>query len=170
MFRESLVVCALVALPGCSLILDFGNDAIPKDAAIDAPYTADECAYGEPNDTFATAYRITPGVDTGPAAICPTTSGSDDLDHYVFTVPAGTSIVTVRIDLDEKYGDLDLKLLDSTQVTVSSSHNFTGGETIACPGSAPPCTALAPGDYVMRVFPAVQGAVNAYTFSVQITP
>lgn len=144
-------------------MLDFSDKAIPKDAMVDAPYTADECAYKEPNDSVDTAAMIT-ASDTGPAAIC----ADDQGDFYKFTV-AGATTVTVGIQFTNRPGgDLDLELLDAAGVRQSISRGFGDGETITCPGSAPACAALADGDYVMRVFPATSGSVNAYTFSVAI--
>jgi hypothetical protein len=151
------------------LLLDFSNSAAPHDASIDTVYTADECAYGEPDDSPAMAFPIVPGVDTGPAAICPTPSGGDDLDYYKFAVPAGTNTVTVQLMDDDMIGDLDLKLLDVTgATTISQSRGFTGGETIVCPGTSPPCVKLAAGDYLFEVFPATPGVTNFYSFSVTI--
>jgi hypothetical protein len=159
--RREFALLALV--PGCSLVLDFSDKAIPKDAMIDAPYTADECTYKEPNDSFDTAAMIT-AADTGPAAIC-----ADDMgDFYKFTV-AGATTVTVSIQFTNRPGgDLDLELLDGTNMRKAISRGFGDGETITCPGAAPACPALSDGDYVMRVFPATTGSVNAYTFSVMI--
>jgi hypothetical protein len=156
-------LCLLALIPGCSLVLDFSDKAIPKDAMTDAPYTADQCAYKEPNDSFDTAQMIT-STDTGPAAIC----DSDPADYYKITIGTATSVTFAIQFTNRPGGDLDLELLDSTGTQKAISRGFGDGEAIACPGSAPPCSALTPGDYVMRVFPAVQGAVNQYTFSVQI--
>ena len=159
--RRELSLLAL--LPGCSLVLDFSDKAIPKDAMVDAPYTADECAYKEPNDSFDTAQVIT-STDTGPAAIC----ADDPADYYKFTV-AGASTVTVAIQFTNRPGgDLDLELLDAAGAQVSISRGCGDGELIMCPGTVPACSKLADGDYVMRVFPAVTGAVNEYTFSLQM--
>jgi hypothetical protein len=159
--RRELSLLAL--LPGCSLVLDFSDKAIPKDAMVDAPYTADECAYKEPNDTPDTAQVIT-ATDTGPAAIC----ADDPADYYKFTV-AGASTVTVAIQFTNRPGgDLDLELLDAAGAQVSISRGFGDGELIMCPGAVPACSKLADGDYVMRVFPAVTGAVNEYTFTLQM--
>ena len=158
-------LCLLALIPGCSLVLDFSDKAIPKDAMVDAPYTADQCAYKEPNDSFDTAQMITT-ADTGPAAICADDTG----DFYKITIGAATSVTFTIQFTNRPGGDLDLELLDSTGTQKAISRGFGDGETIMCPGSAPPCSALAAGDYVMRVFPAVQGAVNSYTFSVAVTP
>jgi hypothetical protein len=169
MARESAVLVALaVASHGCSFLLDFSDSAIPKDAQPDAPYTAAECAYDEPNDTFDTAVTITPGVDTGPAAIC--AGATEDDDFYKFTVPMGTTSVNVAIQFTDSVGDLDLKVFAATDPSnpVGQSRGFTDGESVTCPGTSPPCAMLAPGDYIFEVFPAVPGAVNNYTFSVTI--
>ncbi len=161
--RREFALLALV--PGCSLVLDFSDKAIPKDAAIDAPYTADECASKEPNDSFDTAQVIT-SADTGPAAICTDDAG----DFYKITIGTASSVTFAIQFTNRPGGDLDLEILDSTGAQKAISRGFGDGETIVCPGPAPACPKLANGDYVMRVFPAVTGAVNAYTFSVQITP
>jgi len=159
--RREFALLALV--PGCSLVLDFSDKAIPKDAAIDAPYTADECMYKEPNDSLDTAQPIT-STDTGPAAIC----ADDPGDYYKFTVTGATKVTVAVQFTNRPGGDLDLQLLDAMGIEKSASRGFGDGETITCPGAAPACPALPDGDYVMRVFPAVTGAVNAYTFSLQV--
>jgi hypothetical protein len=170
MARERLVTCLLaMTCPGCSLILDFSDSAAPHDAATDAPYTQAECDYKEPNDTVETAAVIVAG-DVGPAAICaraPDAGGLADVDYYKFTVSTATT-VTIAIQFTNRPGgDLDLALVDATGLPIASSRGFGDGETITCPGASPACGTLAPGDYVFEVFPAVTGAVNAYTFSVQ---
>ena len=165
-----LAVIALQA--GCSFVLDFSNSAIPVDAEIDAPYTAEQCAFKEPNDTPDTAAMIAI-ADTGPGAICATgMTGIDDHDFYKFTVPAATAKVVVSIAFTNRpTGDLDLRLYNKTGTTVlSRSSGFGDTETITCPGASPACSALAPDDYVFEVFPALTGSVNNYTFSVTITP
>jgi hypothetical protein len=164
--REWLAVLVVLA-PGCSLALDFSDKAAPKDAMIDAPYTAAACAYGEPNDSVAAAFTITPGTDTGPAAICPTAT-ADDVDYYKFTVPASASTVTVAIQFVNQLGDLDLKLGDAMGASLAQSRGFGDGESITCPGMSPACVKLAAGDYVFEVFPATPGVGNGYTFSVTI--
>jgi hypothetical protein len=155
-------LCLLALLPGCSLVLDFSDKAIPKDAMIDAPYTADECAYKEPNDTIDTAQPIT-AADSGPAAIC----ANDPADFYKVTLAGATSVTFAIQFTNRAGGDLDLEILGSDGTQKAISRGFGDGETILCPGSAPSCPMLPDGDYVMRVFPAMSGSVNAYTFSVQ---
>ncbi len=165
MVREWLpTLVMLLPLTGCSLILDFSDGAIPKDAAIDAPYTQAECDYKEPNDSAATAAMITT-ADTGPAAIC--AGPTEDHDFYKFTVPAMTTTVTVKISfMNRPGGDLDLRLFDKTGVSLlAQSRGFGNDETITCPGTSPDCSALAADDYVFEVFPAVTGAVNDYTIA-----
>ena len=158
-------LCLLALIPGCSLVLDFSDKAIPKDAMADAPYTDEDCAYKEPNDSFDTAQAIS-ATDSGPAAIC----ANDPGDYYKFTIAGATSVTWSILFSNRPGGDLDLEILDATGTQQSISRGFGDGETILCPGSAPMCPALADGDYIMRVFPATAGAVNAYTFSVQVSP
>ena len=168
--RECLVVSALVFAPGCSLILDFSDKAIPIDAAIDGPFDPSECDYKEPNDSIATAATITTS-DSGPAAICPATP--DDHDFYRFTVPAGATSVTVKIIFTIRpNGDLDMRLWDPANPAnfIAQSRGVGAGETIICPGASPSCPTLVAGDYVFEVFPGVSGEINDYTFAVDITP
>ncbi len=168
MVREWLPSLLFVLpLGGCSLILDFSDKAIPKDAMVDAPYTQAECDYKEPNDSAATAAMITP-ADTGPAAICAATP--EDHDFYRFTVPANTTTVTIKISFTNRpSGDLDLRLFDKTGSSLlAQSRGFGNDETITCPGASPPCNALAADDYVFEVFPAVMGAVNDYTIALTV--
>lgn len=164
MVREYVALAIVALAPACSLVLDF-DKAPPADASIDAPYTQAECDYLEPNDSVAAAAMIG-AADTGPAAICaPTNGGSEDADYYKFTVSSAT--VTVAIQFTNRPGgDLDIKLLDSTGAMQSQSRGFGDGEMITCPGASPSCPTLAAGDYILQVFPAVPGSVNAYTFAI----
>jgi hypothetical protein len=157
----------LAVCPGCSLLLDFSDSAAPHDAGIDAPYSTEQCAYKEPNDTPNTAAPVTM-ADTGPAAICPKPGGQDDQDYYRFTVTPGANLVTVTIMFQEAVGDLDLQLLDASASSIAYSRGVTDQELIRCPGSDPPCPALAAGDYLFRVFPSHAGVVNHYVFSVLV--
>ena len=166
-----LLAVALSALAGCSLTLDFSDKAIPKDATPDGPIPAAECAFQEPNDTAATAMTVTAGV-TGPAAICAGSAGApDDQDYYRFSVPANTASVVVQLDFASRpTGDLDLKLFNSDGTTqLAQSRGFGDSETITCPGASPTCAALAAGDYVFLVFPAVTGQTNEYNVTLTIT-
>lgn len=168
MVREFVVSVLWLPAAGCSLILDFSDKAIPRDAPPDAPYTQAECDYKEPNDTAATAAAITP-ADTGPAAICP--GNVEDHDFYKFKVSATTTKVEIRISTTYRPGgDLDLRLYDSTGLLVSQSNNFSNDEIIVCPAPSPACPSLLKGDYVFEVFPAITGAVNNYTFALALTP
>jgi hypothetical protein len=174
---RGIVLAALVAAlggtsGGCSLLLDFSDSAIPKDASIDAPdapYTADECTYKEPNDTFATAAPIVVS-DTGPAAICAPMGGVDDHDFYKLNIPTGITSVTFSINFNQAIGDLDLRLYDSGDNMIAQSRGFTGTETITCPSASPPCPALVAGPYVFEVFPALAGGVNTYNIALTMTP
>lgn len=167
MVRECAAALLILPAAGCSLLLDFSDEAIPRDAAPDAPYSQAECDYKEPDDTLDTAAVIAP-ADTGPAAICASPQG--DHDFYRFTVPAMTARVEIKIALmPVPGGDLDLVLHDRAGATLAASHNFGGEERITCPGAAPACGALVPDDYVFEVYPGVAGAANRYTFSLTIT-
>ena len=167
---RGLRVLALIGwLPGCSLILNFSDQAGVHDASIDGPYTGAECAYKEPNDTPDTAAVITV-ADMGPAAICkegPDAGVAEDDDWYRFTVPPGTTTVTITMVYpNAPGGDLDMRLTDTTGGTMlAESREFTGTELITCPAVSPACASLAAGDYAFEVFPAQPTFVNNYTFS-----
>lgn len=168
MLRVSALAVVIVGSTGCSLVLNFSNKEIPKDAAIDGPFTADECSYKEPNDSIATAAVIT-ATDTGPAAICPPTPGADDVDWYRFTVPPGTTKVSIAIHFTSRPGgDLDLELDDTSMNRLAQSRGFGDSETIVCPAASPPCATLVPGDYAFEVFPGTSGNVNDYTLALQL--
>src|SRR5262245_48034077 len=109
MLREcafAAIAAAIAPLAGCSLLLDFSESKIPKDAS-NLPYTAEQCELGEPNDTVGTATVL---AGTASAAICAGPAGSaDDHDFFKFTVPANTGSVAVRVTYtDRPAGDLDL--------------------------------------------------------------
>ena len=163
--RVSAALSIVALCPSCSLILDF--DQTSHDASIDAPYTQAQCDYKEPNDSPETAAMIA-ATDTGPAAICAPAmmGGTEDKDYYKFTVSSATVTVSIAFT-NRPGGDLDIKLLDASgTVMQSQSRGFGDGETIVCPGTSPSCPTLAAGDYVLQVFPAVAGSVNAYTFTI----
>src|SRR5580765_1573604 len=115
---------ALVLVSGCSLFVKFDDKDIPIDAAPDAfmPFSADLCAFGEPNDTAALAFAITPG-DTGPAAICPNADGTvSDVDFYKLTVDGTQTSVTISIAFAQAArGDLDLLLFDANGAMIAES-------------------------------------------------
>jgi hypothetical protein len=166
-WRLAAALALAAPLAACSLTLDFSDKQIPIDAATDAPYTADECAFDEPNDTPDTAAMVTP-ADTGPAAICPM-----DLDYYSFVVPADATAVKIKILFTNRpTGDLDLKLFDSTGSTmIAQSTGFADNEEIDCPAMSPSCPALTPGDtYVFEVYPAQPTDVNFYSLDLEFTP
>jgi len=170
MIRGCLLVTAATLLAGCSLLLDFSDNAIPKDATPDLPFNQAECDYKEPNDSADTAPAIDPAVDMGPGAICP--GAVDDHDFYKFTVPASIATVVVKIIFtNSASGDLDLRLYDKTGASVlSRSSGFGDEETITCPGASPSCPMLAADDYVFEVFPALSGSVNSYSMQITLTP
>jgi len=151
----------LVLSPACSLLLDFSDTAIPKDASIDGPFTQAECDYKEPNDAVATAAPIAL-TETGPAAICPATP--DDHDFYRISIGATALTITMTYP-NRTSGDLDLKLYDMMGNVVGSSRDLTGTERITCPSAN--CPALPAGTYIFEVLPSLPGSVNSYTFAIQ---
>jgi hypothetical protein len=169
MVRAGLPALILAGASACSLVLDFGPGALPRDAGPDAPYTQEECDYKEPNNAPAEAMELLP-EEIGPAAIC--AGDPEDRDFYRFTVPAGTASVSVRISFASRpTGDLDLRITDlSGATTLGQSRGFGDVELVVCPGSSPVCPMLAAGDYLFEVFPATPGAVNRYDIALTITP
>lgn len=165
MVRECVALSILTLAPACSLLLDF-DDKPASDAAIDSAFSQAECDFKEPNESVAAAMPLDP-AETGPAAICPTTTGTEDHDFYKFTAASAT--VTVGITFTNRPGgDLDLKLYDTNGAMVAQSRGFGDGELITCPGASPSCPALTAGDYIFEVFPAVPGSANSYT--IQLMP
>jgi len=168
MVRAGLVALGLAGASGCSLILDWSPGAIPIDAPFDAPYSREDCAYKEPNDTAAAAALITPD-DTGPAGICP--KDPPDYDFYRFTVPAGTTQVSVRVTFAGANGDMDVRIMDlAGATTIGESRGLGDEEAVVCPGSSPTCPMLAAGDYVLEVFAGKRNAVNRYSFELKLEP
>lgn len=167
MLRECVAACMVMPAAGCSLWLDFSDAAIPVDAALDAPYSAAECDFKEPNDSVATAAPIA-AEDRGPAAIC--AGQAEDHDFYRLSVPAGATRVELAITtMFRRTGDLDLRLYDAGGAVIARSSGFDDRERILCPGSVPSCPALTAGDYVLEVFP-VPGSVNRYELAIMISP
>lgn len=163
MRRELAAVSFIAFAPACSLILDFSDNALVRDASIDGPYTQEQCDYKEPNDALPLA-AVIPLTETGPGAIC--AGAVDDHDFFRFTITNTTLTIDVTYEM-RATGDLDVKLYDSMGNVLSSSHSITGAERIVCPStSAPPCPAISAGDYIFEVLPAVPGSVNAYTFAI----
>jgi hypothetical protein len=166
---------AATALSGCSLILNFSDSAAPKDAAPpDAFYTAAECSYDEPNDTFDTAATVTT-ADMGPAAICPTGTGTDDLDFYRFEVApmstSGSGQVTITLTYQDRgpTSALDLSLFDATDSLIAQETDSLTTKTITCPSSdGIACPMLGSATYTFEVSPAAPGNINDYTFALAI--
>jgi hypothetical protein len=161
------IVLAGSLCSGCSLILDFSEGAVPKDAAIDQVYTQEQCDYLEPNDALA-APATASALDTGTAAIClpPMMGDPEDHDFYRFTNPAASLTVSITFT-NRPGGDLDIKLYDPMGTMISQSRGFGDMEQIVCPGTAPACpTVMVGGAYTLEVFGAVAGSVNTYKFSV----
>ena len=160
----AVVLC--VSQIGCSALLDFSDNAIPKDAPPDV-FTVAECTFAEPNDTFETAVAYTPG-DAAMAALC--ADGFQDKDFYKITVPAATTTLTVGINFAQLGGDLDLHLYDSAGVELGFSAGSLDNEKIVCPGTAPACALgmtppIPEGDYIFEVR-GLANVQNTYTIDV----
>jgi len=153
---------------GCSLILDFSESQIPIDAPPDV-FTAAECSFSEPNDTFAAAVAINAG-ETAMAALC--ADGFQDRDFYKFTVPAATTTLTAGITFTNLAGDLDMYLYDAAGVQLSFSAGSADNESLVCPGVTPACglgmtPPIPEGDYVLEVR-SLANVQNTYGLSVTL--
>ena len=167
MVREYVPLAFAALLPGCSLILDFSDSAAPHDAAIDAVYTQAQCDYLEPNDALDSPKMVDKATDTGTAAICAPAmmGGAEDHDFYRFSVTTVPFTVGVQFT-NRPGGDLDIKVYNAADGTLlGQSRGFGDGESLTCPGNSPACPSVAPGDFVLEVFPALSGAVNTYTLT-----
>jgi hypothetical protein len=168
MIRELALLC-LVAETGCSLVLDFSDSAIPIDAA---PFTVEDCSFGEPNNTFqeATPYVLT---ELASAAICG--RDTDDRDFYKITIPPATATLTIEITgFESAVGDLDLYLYNGASQQQALSAGVTNSEKIVCPGAAPRCDLgmtppIAEGDYIFEVRGATPGTQNRYDIAITLT-
>ena len=113
-------------------------------------------------DAFLLAFRSWPSF-RGEAA--PTTW------LYRITVPANSAFSATITFVNSTTGDLDLKLSDAAGTNLSSSRGFDNDEQIVCPGASPPCAGpLAPGEYILEVFPANPGMANRYDIALTVTP
>jgi len=160
MVREYLLALAALSVGGCSALLDWSDEQIPKDA-YDLPYTPEQCTYLEPNDTRETAAVYDPAMAAA-GAICK----QDPVDHdfYKITVTDNAS-VTLTLTFPEG-GDLDLRLFDIAGSQLAQSRDVTTTETITCPSQVSGCAPLAAGDYVVEVYPALDTGFNAYQLDV----
>jgi hypothetical protein len=144
---------------GCSLLLDFSDPLAPADAGAPDAIDPSACSFGEPNDTQATAFALSP-VSGQAAGIC----ASGDRDYYAITVADGQTLAfTAHFKQTTMSGDLDLKLLDAGGATVSQSLSADDDESITCMGDNPPCPALTAGTYVIEVYGFGNTEGNGYT-------
>ncbi len=149
--------------------VDAGNLRVEVSGAsssVEAAYTVrvtlspepapDPCVEGglEP-DSRSTPRALAADGTPASGRVCTTES-----DFFGFTVPAGnTRTVGVSARFTDADGDLDLRLLDVTGATITSSAGVTDEELII--------RDLAPGDYVVEIF-GFAGAVNTYSVSATI--
>jgi hypothetical protein len=156
-----------LACGGCEALLDFSERPAPPDAAPpDAPPMPDPCGVLEKNDTFATAIAV-PSGEARMAAVCP----AGDVDFYKVTLTANQTL-DFKILFKNAKGDLDLVLFDTAMVVRGQSHGTADNEEVKCPGGAGQnqCSQLPAGDYVAKVYGAIDGVANSYQLSVAITP
>jgi len=153
---SALLPVALVALGGCSLILDFSElpDAGPSD---DAP---DPCAAYEPNDSTAAAFSLEAPADVA-AAIC--IADPTDIDYYRFEAPGGQDATVVLTMMDGTGPtSLGLRLLDSFDGVVAEQDTFMPEESVVG-------TALTAGTYYIEVAGTAPGNSNAYQLTLSLT-
>jgi hypothetical protein len=150
--KYALLLGLALSSGACSLIVDF-DSAAPD-------YPADECAFGEPNDTPATATPLP--AEPVAAALC-----HPDLDYYTLTIPAGrlSTRVDLRFTQSGAQGNLDLRLFDAEDRLRASSLSADSDEQLRCPGTS--CEELAPGDYLLEVREALTStAGNRYQLEI----
>ena len=103
----------------------------------------------EPNDSFAAATELRTVVGTTTVTgltIHENADGSDNEDYFRFvTTGAGTPSHYVEIRFAHSLGDLDLRLYDEAENSLSSSTSVTDDERISLDG-------LAAGTYYARVY------------------
>lgn len=154
---------ALGATSACSLALDFEK---PADAApIDGPATAEQCAFGEPNETTGAA---TPWANADiDAAIC----GGGDRDNIAVTIADGQTITaTITFMNRGGMGDLELRLLSADGATVYDESRGAGdSETVMCPGGEP-CPALTAGTYVVEILGFAPANISPYLLHIVVGP
>lgn len=163
-----LVGALLLALSGCTAILDFSEPIDKTDAgpsAVDASVGPDAlnavCASFEPNDTIADAKNITP-MDVASA-----TCSATDTDIFSFMVGPSQD-VTITLSFTGNAGDdLHLGLLDGDGATIVESSGIGNTEQIV--RSLALTTALAEGTYHIEVQPNVVTGVIPYSVNLAIS-
>jgi hypothetical protein len=166
MFRAA-GAAALIALGGCSLILDFDveadggpGDAGVADATRDGP---DPCETGEPNDDISEAYPISAGTHSD-LAICP----AGDKDFYRFTLgEAQDLVILLSFDNMGGAGDLEMRLYDGQGTIVDGSMGF--GNTERIERSLAMSNQLPADDYSIEIYPFSASTQNTYTLELAIT-
>jgi hypothetical protein len=167
MFRGPGAALAVIALSGCSLILDFDVDADagPGDAGLvdaggDGP---DPCETGEPNDDISEAFSISAGTHSD-LAICP----AGDKDFYRFSLgDAQDLIIVLSFDNMGGAGDLEMRLYDGQGNIVDGSMGF--GNTERIERSLAMSNQLPAGDYSIEIYAFSASTQNTYTLELAIT-
>jgi hypothetical protein len=156
MWRLALLA---LALGGCSLLLDFDDPVIPRDASVpDA--SPDGADFAEPNDTFDTAFVVGSGSKTG-LAILP----RGDQDYFRFTLATPRDLIlTVRFT--QAAGDLDLALYDAARQEVASSTGNDDDEQIVRTQAMG--NQLPAGDYFILVYGFDGQYTNQYQLDIEV--
>jgi hypothetical protein len=162
-WARGALTAALLAMSGCSLILDFGGDI--TDGGVDQIDGGQFCDIGEPNNTQAMGQLITAGGFQ--AAICP----EGDRDYYVFTVN-GAQDMTVEITFDNMngLGDLDMLLFNAAGAELMPKGNGFGDTERIERTSTSTHGRLDAGDYAVQVFAFDNGRENTYQLELTIDP
>jgi hypothetical protein len=143
-------VAASVALPACSLLLDFSAPIASSDAG--ASDATDTCADDEPNDVIAEATIV---VESGTVAssLCP----AGDHDFYAVTLDGTNDLVAV-LRFAGAVDDLTLALYDQAGTAITVSAGASDSERIE--HSAALANTLPAGTYALEVS-GVDDAVKA---------
>ena len=161
---------ALIALGGCSLILDFDveadggpGDAGVADATPNGDAGPDPCDTGEPNDDISEAFSISAGTHSD-LAICP----AGDKDFYRFTLgEAQDLVIALTFDNMGGAGDLEMRLYDRLGAIVDGSMGF--GNTERIERSLAMTNQLPAGDYSIEIYPFSASTQNTYSLDLAIT-
>ena len=132
-------IAGLVALSGCSFVLDFSEpsvDAAPAEDAADVT-----CDDDEPNDSLETATATTSG--TIESSLCP----ASDVDFYGFSIVDSDLIASLTFDGER--ADLRLTLFDAAGNAITVAAGNTGEERIE--RSEAQLNTLPAGDYALEV-------------------
>ena len=162
-----LVGALLLALSGCTAILDF-SEPIDKsdggatfDASIEPDALNPACSTFEPNDAIADSKTITPMV------VASATCSAADTDIFSFAVGAAQD-VSISLTFTGNAGDdLNLRLLDGDGDTIVAASGNGNMEEIT--RSEALSTQLPEATYHIEVVPNVVTGVISYSINLAVT-